>query len=362
MNQNDTIVINGRFLGRALTGVERYALETVNALDELLAAGDPLVAGRQWVVLVPPGVKAPQWKHVQVKTFGRGKGNLWEQVWLPLYSHRKMLLNLCNAAPLLKLRQTVVIHDATTKQVPQAFSAGFRAWYGLMIPWLLKTAQKVATVSRFSQGEIARTYGTTRKITVVPEGSDHFERVQADGGILDRHQLRARPYVLGVGSMAPHKNFATLVSAVRLLKAPNFDVVLAGGANPRVFGDASADLPAWIKHVGYVSEGELKALYQNAACFVFPSLYEGFGLPPIEAMALGCPVISSNTASPPEVCGDAAVYFDPHDAHALARTIDATLASDEKLRDLKQAGLARASLFTWKIATRHLLEEVFNTR
>lgn len=356
----EEIFINGRFLGRPLTGVERYAFETINAIDQLISKGDPLVTQHQWIVLVPPGITAPQWKHIKVRTCGHGKGNVWEQLWLPLTSRNKMLLNLCNAAPLFKRKQTVVIHDAATKRVPQAFSRGFRAWYGLMVPWLLKTAQTVATVSKFSRQELATVYACQRHIAVVPEGSDHFERVQADDSILDRHALRQRRYVLGVGSMAPHKNFATLVRAVGLFDNPDFDVVLAGGANPRVFGETGATLPSWVKHVGYVTEGELKSLYQHAACFVFPSFYEGFGLPPIEAMALGCPVISSNTASPPEVCGDAAVYFNPHKPEELARVINATLVSTEKLGTLRSAGFARAQSFTWQIATQRLLHEVFN--
>src|SRR5207253_1940106 len=119
-------------------------------------------------------------------------------------------------------------------------------------------------------------------------------------------------YVLAVGSLTPNKNFNGVVRAATLLGDLDCKIVAAGGANTRVFNGVALADDALIM-AGYVTDGELHALYENAACFIFPSFYEGFGLPPLEAMHCGCPVIVSDRASLPEVCGEAAVYCDPDD-------------------------------------------------
>jgi len=317
------IFINGRFLARRPTGVDRFARETLRALDLLLSETPELAAVWRFNLLMPPGAMAaaPVYGQIEVYECGRFKGALWEQIELPWCARGKMLLNLCNAAPLFKRKQAVVIHDAAPARVPESYSRGFRLWYGFLMPWLGRVAQQIFTVSEFSRRELTTAYGIApAKISVLPESGEHILRVQADESILDRHSLRQRPYVLGVSSMSPHKNFATLVRAVELLgEKCSFDVVVAGGTNPRIF--ASGELPDFVKHVGYVSDEELRALYEHAACFVFPSYYEGFGLPAAEALALGCPVIAADAASIPEVCGDLAIYFNPRNPEELASVL-----------------------------------------
>lgn len=147
--------------------------------------------------------------------------------------------------------------------------------------------------------------------------------------------------------MSPNKNFKSIVSAIKLLGNVNYQIVVAGGTNPRVFNKSEA-LPPNINYIGYIQDEQLLALYRHAACFIFPSLYEGFGLPPLEAMACGCPVVVSNVASLPEVCGDAALYCNPYDPQDIADKIR-RIVTDQDLREqLRQKGFERVKQFSWE--------------
>jgi glycosyltransferase involved in cell wall biosynthesis len=158
--------------------------------------------------------------------------------------------------------------------------------------------------------------------------------------------------------MSPHKNFRALVEAVALLGEVDFDVIIAGGTNPGIFKSTGIQLPENVKHVGYVSDDELKSLYSSAACFIYPSLYEGFGLPPLEAMSNGCPVIVSRAGALPEVCGDAALYCDPRNPQDIADKIK-IMMSDTKLREeLRAKGLLHSKRYTWEKCARETLSAI----
>lgn len=344
------IIINGRFLTRSMTGVDRYAIEITKSIDQLLGEGNPIVRKHQWELVTPEGAKKLPLKYINQKTISKFQGQIWEQVALPAHSFGKTLLNLCNSAPLLKHQQLVVIHDIATVRVPDSYSKGFRLWYKLMIPVVLKCSKHVGTVSQFSRDELASTYGSRPDITVLPEGAEHLSLIPPDTSTIEKHGLGTRPYVLAVGSMAPHKNFKVLIEAASLLKDPPFDIVIAGGTNPKIFANQQQELPNWVKHVGYVSDNQLKSLFEHAGCFVFPSLYEGYGLPPTEAMSLGCPVLCARSASLPEVCGDAAMYFDPHSAKQLADTLVRFFSESGIGDNLKSLGQKNVIDRTWRNA------------
>ena len=156
-----------------------------------------------------------------------------------------------------------------------------------------------------------------------------------------------------MSSPTPNKNFGLVVAALRHVgAAPPFDVVIAGARHEGVFAREAGAASSAIKHVGYVSDRELRALYEHAGAFVYPSLYEGFGLPPIEAMASGCPVIASSAASLPEVCGDAAVYVSPHDPIELAAAIVRVMSDEDERRRLATRGHARVQAYSWEAAAR----------
>lgn len=354
------VIINGRFLGREMTGVDRYAIETVKALDTLLAEGHPQASRFEWVLATPTASRVLPLKRVKQVEWPYLNGLLWEQVTLPLHSAGRTLLNLCNSAPILKLDQLVVVHDAATIRVPESYSKGFRAWYKVMVPTVLRLSRHIGTVSEFSKKEIASIYNCSRDIKVLTEGAEHLLRLDADDSLIDKHALRQRPYVLAVGSMAPHKNFKTLIKAAELLGNPPFDIVIAGGTNPRIFASEGQSLPAWVKHVGYVTDNQLKSLYQQAHCFVFPSRYEGYGLPPTEAMSLGCPVICASSASLPEICGDAAIYFDADSPDQLASKLLGFFQDAHLGAGLREKGLENVKMRTWRQAALAVLDSLKN--
>ena len=354
------IFINARFLTQPVTGVQRYAVEFVKSLDKLIDSGVIDAAQYSFVMLAPREIKyALDLKHIPLSCTGFLKGHPWEQLELPFYSKGGLLVSLCNAGPLIKCRQTVTIHDAAVFGFPRAYSLAFRAWYKVLLTGLGRVGKKIFTDSLFSKEELVRyCHINENKIQVVPLGKEHIFASRQNYAILQKHNLTNRKYVIAVSSMSPNKNFHSIIRAIELLGDSEYDIVIAGGVNPKVFSRSPAPFPESVKHVGYVSDGELRALYEHAACFVYPSFYEGFGLPPLEAMACGCPVIVSNTASLPEVCGDAVLYCDPDNPEDIADKIK-QLMNDEALREtLRQKGLARASLFTWEKCTRDTFEEI----
>ncbi len=334
------LALNARFLSQDLTGVQRFGLE--------IARG--LVAQRKLAVLAPPDARdepglAPQ-------RVGRLRGHAWEQLELPRHLSGAVLINPGNTAPLALHRQVVVIHDAAVFAVPGSYGWRFRAWYRLLQRALAWRRVCIATVSAHARGEIARHLRLDpADVAVVGEGAEHILRAPADAGLHARLGLE-RPYVLAVGSLAPHKNLVALGAAAAMLAGRGMELVVTGGLDARVF--AAAGLPAQARLVGRVDDAGLRALYEGAACFVFPSLHEGFGLPALEAMACGCPVVAARAAALPEICGDAALLADPGSpadfAAAVARVID-----DPSLATvLREAGRARAAGFTWAAAATRL--------
>jgi glycosyltransferase involved in cell wall biosynthesis len=353
------IALNGRFLSQRVTGVQRHARELVLALDSLL---DESPGGRDLEIslLVPPDRQFDlELRRIDIRRVGRLSGHLWEQLELPLHARDHLLLNLANTAPAFLGRQLLTIHDASVFAVPDAYSPAFRRWYQLLLPYLARRVRLVLTDSEFSRTELVRWLGVDpEKVRVVPCGHEHILRSQPDPRVLPRHGLGARPYVLAVSSLSRHKNLEAVFAAIRLLEPAGWDYVIAGPANPRVFGSWSADTPAPVIHLGYVTDGELRALYEHAACFVYPSRYEGFGLPPLEALACGCPVIASRAASLPEVCGDAALYVDPDDPRQLADAIRRVLCDGELSDELRRRGRERAKRWTWSRSARETIAAV----
>lgn len=353
-----TIFINGRFLEQPVTGVQRYCRELLRALDEQLASGQLDSHGFRVVCLASRAARdLPDWKWIQLQTVGQRTGNLWEQLDLPWAARGAVCFSPANAGPYFLPGQVVTIHDASVFAVPQAYSLPFRWKHRTLFRRLGQTARAVLTVSEHSRRELVRWCGIRpEKIRVIAEGREHILRVAADPAVFERLGAGSRPYFLCVGSNSPHKNFSLVLAALARLERQDFDLIIAGGDFSRVFQGQAYALPANARRVGYLPDADLRALYQRAAGFIFPSFYEGFGLPPLEAMTCGCPVLCSNASSLPEVGGDAVLYFDPTDAAQLAGLMERLAADPDLQAGLRQKGACQAEKFSWQSAARETWE------
>ncbi|QGQ94415.1 glycosyltransferase family 1 protein [Paenibacillus psychroresistens] len=357
------IYINARFLTQTTTGVQRYAHEFVKALDALLEEGEIDRTVYQFILLSPKQVLyEPNLRHITLKKIGFASGHFWEQLLLPFFTKGSLLLNLCNTGPMLKRKQIATIHDTAVFVNPDSFSMAFRLFYKLIQTSLGLFSRKIVTVSNFSKTQlIQHCHIKAHKISIVNGGKEHMLELIADERILAQHQLLSKRYVLAVSSMNPSKNFANIVRAFQLLQNVDYEIVIAGGTNARVFGNLAIPSSDKVKLLGYVSDVELKTLYEHAACFIFPSFYEGFGLPPLEAMTCGSPVIVSLAASLPEVCGEASLYCNPYSPMDMAFQIERLMNDPDLQQNMRLKGLERAKQFTWQTCARrmfHVIEEV----
>jgi glycosyltransferase involved in cell wall biosynthesis len=332
--------------------VQRFALEVLSSLDQAWKAIADSRGTPAPIVLTPRGAVPPRLECLRVEAVGSLQGHAWEQIQLLQASRDGFLINFGATGPLLKRRQLITVHDAAVHVVPEAYSRAFRAWYKMSIPVLARTSAGVMTVSDFSKRELCKYFSMPeQKIRVCPEGKEHIERTVADSQILAQHGLRPGQFFLAVSSLSPHKNFRLITQALRHLVDSGITVAIAGSTDPSVFHHTSKGETELVKLLGYVSDESLKSLLQNAIALIHPSRYEGFGLAPLEAMAVGCPVLASNAAAIPEVCADAVWYFDPNDPRELAAAMT-RLAGDVAAReDLRRAGLERAESFRWADAS-----------
>ncbi len=344
------ICVNARFLTRSITGAQRYAVEIARRWRRL---------DRQIRFLAPRDVRHSDLaQELGVEVVGRRTGVPWEQFDLPRALRRlgkPTLVGLSFTAPLRWQPSVITVHDVCFTY-RQWVSRGFYWYYNWIVPRLCRRASRVVTVSEFSRREIAAKIGIPRqKIAVVPNAvSPEFVRLGAAAG-----DNPFGTYVLGVATLQRRKNFAALVRAFRRVGDPNVKLVIAGEVDRRVYGNDAGlgDLrgDARVLMLGYVADAELARLYRHARAFCYPSLYEGFGIPPLEAMALGCAVITSNTSSLPEVCGDAAHYVDPQDEAQIAAAIQKVLGEDDYRRELVARGRERAKAFDWDVSAERFL-------
>lgn len=354
------IAINGRFLTQPVTGVQRHARELIFTLDAMLASGELQQPDHPVELLAPRTLReSPPLQFLQLRKVGRFSGQLWEQTELPACSRGKLLFTPCGGAPLLHRDHVFILPDAAVFATPNAYTRAYATWYR----WHHRRAArlpnlKIITVSEFSRSELARYLNLDpARIAVIPLGHEHALRPMPQPEILTRLALTPGHYLLAVGSPNPNKNFYGLLQAFRILKqqhpeaASHLQLVIAGRADSRIYGSYRLQQQDVIQ-TGYITDGELRALYENAVCFVFPSFYEGFGLPLLEAMALGCPAVASNAASLPALGSEAAIYFNPNSPQEIAQTIARILTDGELRKELSEKGKNQAAKFQWQQTAR----------
>lgn len=329
-----SIIVNTRVLQRAQKrGAERYLSEVLARLESKIDA------------------IAPDCEISGIK------GNLWEQIILPIKIRGRLLWSPCDVGPLAIKNQVLTLHDVQPLDHPEWLNPRFTAWRSWLLPKLSRRVNWIITISEFSKSRIIRHLGAEEnKVTVIPEAADERFSPQPKEKIrqiLRELRMPSQSYLLSLGSLVPNKNLPRLLSAwgkILPYLPPDMWLVLCGAqGTDSVFKYVTlSETPDRVHFTGYVDDESLPALYSGAKAFVFPSLYEGFGLPPLEAMCCGVPVIASSAASLPEVVGDAAILVNPYDIDGIAKSIQSVLTDNELRNRMVEKGFDRASLYSWE--------------
>lgn len=305
------IIVNGRFLLQRITGVQRYARELLTELDKIVMPGEVEMA-------VPPEAKdIPVYRNIKVVKTGQFHNRVWEHISFPLYVKKRngIPLSLCNVAP-IPYPGIVCIHDVKIKVRPKDFSKKFLLWYNLLFSNACRRARKIITVSEFSKKEICKYYHVKpERIVVIPSAWQHYQKIKYDEGTLTKYKLKRNEYYFSMSSLEPNKNFKWIAETAK--NNPDKIFAVAGTINKKVFAEGLGfECPLNMKFLGYVSDEEAKTLMRECKAFLFPTFYEGFGLPPLEAMSAGAKnIIVSDSEVMHEVFDDAVQYVDPHRAY-----------------------------------------------
>ena len=327
------LIINGSFLAQPPTGVQRFAVEICKALCTL---------NPNLVIVAPPNVKPSEaLSALNPIIIGRFTGHLWEQIDLWWYARRQkaLLLNLDMKGPLLYRNKIITIHDLNFLHNPRWVSRRFYHFYKFLVTAGVKTSRLVLTVSEFSKAEIQRLLHVPAAYIAVI-----YNAVTTLGEPNARSVIDG-DYLLSVSSTNPRKNLDRLLRAFQQLSDQDLKLVLVG--LPHKAGVSEHLAGKNILFLGHVDDATLANLYRHARVFVYPSLYEGFGIPPLEAMQHGCPVVVARSSSLSEVCGEAAHYVDPYWEESIAEGIERVLNDDAQRDKLINRGYKQIQRFDW---------------
>ena len=307
------VVINGDYLAFAtFAGVSRFATELVYELDNMVDG--------QGIELVCPSYtkNIPILRNIKIVWHGEEQIDRWKHISLPKYIKKEnaILVDLTQAFP-LSVRSITCVHDCIPELVDTAYSGLKGKWIKRPVKLLqrriiLRRSCHILTVSEFSKKDLMRIYKLpTNKITVVNNAWQHITKIDYDDSIIDKNAvLSDRDFYFTLGSRVPHKNLEWIVAAA---KANPGDQFVVSGENKYCLGFENKTFPKNILFTGYISDGEIRSLMRKCEAFILPSFYEGFGIPPLEALAEGAEIIISNASCLPEIYGNSAHYIDPND-------------------------------------------------
>ncbi|AFK05414.1 glycosyl transferase group 1 [Emticicia oligotrophica DSM 17448] len=349
------IVVNCRFLTQNITGVQRFAIEICKNLKKI----EPNI------VFVAPHniIHVDIASELNIVVIGKLSGQIWEQIELPIYLKYKnnpLLINLANTAPIFYTNNVITLHDIAYLVYPEAYSKKFLFWYKFMIPKLLRRAKCIFTVSEFSKNEICRFYDIQpERISVVYNAvSSEFTNKKC----IDENKRET--FFLALSSLSERKNLISLFKAFNIVSEQKHDVKLF------VIGDKvsnsfnTLDVSNYITNgkivfLGRISDEQIVEYYSNALAFIFPSFYEGFGIPPLEAQACNCPIIVSNQSSLPEIFRNSALYCNPYSVQSIADSM-LQIFQDQTRDKLIQLGKTNKERFSWESSTTKFHDIIIN--
>jgi glycosyltransferase involved in cell wall biosynthesis len=347
--QQEKIIVNARFLTRRITGLERYAIEISRQLKKI----------RPSLTFVAPKdiLHKSIAEELGVECFGMLTGHLWEQIEFPVFLRRKnnpLLINLVNTGPMWYRNQITVIHDLAFLRNPEWFSRRAAMWFKFLVPRVINASSIIVTDSAFTKNELMELLGyPEKKIHIIYPGvseifcSPRNVKQKKESGVT----------ILAVSTLEPRKNLKRLIEGFKLSGLKNVKLIIVGGNNSLVFRKSGEEndfaFDPDVKFLGYVSDAQLADLYHQADVFASVSLYEGFGFPPLEALASGCRVLVSDIPSHREIFGDSAMFVNPLDSADIAQKLNLLLASSAVPRNTEvEKTLMR---FNWRRAAEGLL-------
>jgi len=354
------VYFNGRFLSQEVTGVQRYGHELLYALDRIIPSR-PNVR----VTLVCPKLDRapPALTNIAVVQRGNLQGHAWEQIELPLLSRGKVLFCPGNTAPAISLLggQSVIVtvHDLSYLYFPDAYSSAFRKAYGFLVPLAFRRARGVITVSVSERESIISRYPhVASRLTAIQNGGLPND-IASDTGEVQREDN----HILYVGSLSKRKNFPRMLEvACSLASKKGYKFTFVGGTAGGLLESKSSvpeAIQPLITFAGQVNDTEkLISFYRRATVFMFPSMYEASPLPPIEAMACGCPVVAGDIPSLRERCGDAALYCDPQLTSSIETQVETLMTNKAMQSDLAAKGRSRANEFSWNNCAAKVLDVI----
>lgn len=340
-----TFVVNGKFMADRMQGIVRYGREILNSLDEQIDDNIHIV------LAIPPNAKEiPVYKNIDVLTIGNKTGIVWEQIVLGAYMRKHKdytLINFCNVVPFFIQPGITAVHDIMYKTFPENYSSIrnriSRLWHCLQYRYIFGHEKQIITVSNFSKSEIEKVYPKARgKIEVIPNGWQHVLKYKENPNWKEKYSfLEEKKFFFSLATLAKNKNGKWIIEIAK--KNPEYIFAMGG----KIYEEDFDVLPSNVKLLGFVTDEDACSLMKNCKAFLFPSLYEGFGIPPLEALAQGADVISSNTSSMPEVLGKSVYYIDPFDYDV---DLDELLMNEV---DTREEALSR---FGWDLSASSLYE------